>query len=194
MDIIRNGPIDEDTLVALLRRAQATGDAEAFDGLYLLYADRMFRFLLGRVKKREVAEDLTSQVFVRLIERIYQYDIADDDNVAIFSAWLYRIARNIKNDAYRSAMRTDTVPIETVERESTGRRIISEVEKRLDFQQIIDRLQTLTEHQQDVIVLRFIEELTVAETAVAMNKSEGAVKTLQYRALENLRQYFDTEV
>lgn len=194
MDITRNSIIDEDTLVELLRRAQESGDPEAFDGLYLLYADRIFRFLLGRVKKREVAEDLTSQVFIRLIERIGQYDVADADNVAIFSAWLYRIARNIKNDAYRSAQRTDTIPIESVEQKSTGKRIISEVEKRLDLQRILDRLQTLTELQQDVIVLRFIEELTIAETATVMNKSEGAVKTLQYRALENLRQYFHTEV
>lgn len=194
MDITRNGPIDEHTLVELLRRAKESGDPEAFDGLYLLYADRIFRFLLGRVKKREVAEDLTSQVFVRLIERIHQYDVADDDNVAIFSAWLYQIARNIKNDAYRSAKRTNMLPIETVEEKSTGKRLITEVEKRLDLQRILDRLQTLSELQQDVIVLRFIEELTVAETARVMNKSEGAVKTLQYRALANLRQYFHTEV
>lgn len=194
MDITRNGPIEEDTLVELIRRAQESGDPDAFDGLYLLYADRIFRFLLGRVKKRAVAEDLTSQVFIRLIERIDQYDPADADNVAIFSAWLYRIARNIKNDAYRSAKRMDTVPIEHADQESAGKRLIGEVEKRLDLQRILDRLQTLTEHQRDVIVLRFIEELTVAETATVMNKSEGAVKTLQYRALENLRQYFHTEV
>lgn len=180
--------------MGLIRRAQASGDPAAFDGLYLLYADRIFRFLLGRVKKNTVAEDLTSQVFIRLIERIHQYDIADDDNVAIFSAWLYRIARNIKNDAYRSARRTETIPIEDVDQRTTGKRLISEVERRLDLQRILDRLQTLTEHQRDVILLRFIEELTVAETALVMNKSEGAVKTLQYRALENLRQYFHTEV
>lgn len=193
MELTRNDPIEETALVSLLRRAQQSGDPDAFDGIYTLYADRIYRFLLAHVKDEQFAEDLTSRVFLRLLERIDQYDVAEDDNASIFSAWLYRIARNIMYDAYRTAQRVNTVPIETAATQSSRKRVITEVEKRFDVETIMERLQTLTPEQRDVVILRFLEELSIAETAAVMDRTEGAVKALQHRALDNLRQYFGAE-
>ena len=91
-EIQRGDQIDEQVLVDLLQRAQKSGDPQAFDGLYLLYADRVFRFLVARLEDYEAAEEIMGQVFLRLIENVCKYQISPKDNVAIFSAWLYRMA------------------------------------------------------------------------------------------------------
>lgn len=86
-DIQRGDPIEETLLVDLIQRAQSNcHPPQAFDGLYMLYADRIFRFLLVRLGDADAAEEVTAQVFLRLIEKIEKFQIAPKDNVAIFSA------------------------------------------------------------------------------------------------------------
>ena len=190
MNNIRRGdPLEEETLVTLLHRAQTNMDPEAFDGLYLLYADRIFRFLLARLGNEESAEEITSEFFVHLIERIDKYRIAPKDNVAIFSAWLFRMAHNKMVDILRVKKRTTHVSIEHAASVPEGSRVLEEVEERLDFQGIVSKLQLLNEQQRQVITLRFIEGLNIAETAQVMQKSEGAIKALQHRSLQSLRRY-----
>ena len=187
-DIQRGEPIEEATLVALLRRAQRESDPVAFDGLYLLFADRVFRYLLARLGDVELTEEVTSQVFLRLIEKVHMYRIGPKDNVAIFSAWLYRMSYNKMVDILRARRRENLVDLQHAER-LVGSRSMDDVHERLDHQEIFDKLQLLNEQQREVLILRFIEELSITETAHTMQKSEGAVKALQHRALASMRRY-----
>lgn len=185
-EIQRGDPVEETVLVDLLRRAQESCDPAAFDGLYLLFADRVYRYLLARVGEAEWAEEITSQVFIRLIEKIDIYRIGPQDNTAIFSAWLYRLAHNKMVDVIRSTKRAQEAPLEQAAHVSGGRDLDA-LEDQLDFDRILEKLQFLNDQQREVIVLRFVEELSIAETAQVMDKSEGAVKALQHRALDSLR-------
>lgn len=188
-DIQRGDPIEETLLVSLIQRAQSHCDPGAFDGLYTLYADRVFRFLLVRLGDVDAAEEVTAQVFLRLIEKIHTFQIAPKDNIAIFSAWLYRMAYNKMVDMLRRHRPRHHVAIEHAEHVVEHQPIIEQVEERLDFEQILNKLPLLNDQQRQVIMLRFVEGLSIAETAQIMEKSEGAVKALQHRSLESLRRY-----
>lgn len=189
----RDGAIEEDTLVELLQRAQQSQNAEAFDGIYLLYADRVFRYLLVRLGNVEQAEEIASQVFLHLIERIQKYRIAPADNVAIFSAWLYRMTYNKMIDVIRKNRRSQHMPIDVVENMSDGQIMTERVIDRLESDELLQTLVLLNENQRQVLLLRFIEGYNIAETAQIIQKSEGAVKALQHRALENLRRYVEEQ-
>jgi len=190
VDLQRNAVIEESVLVDLIQRAQDGGDPTALDGLYLLYVDRIFRYLLARLGDALMAEEVTSQVFLHLIQKIGQYRIAPKDNVAIFSAWFYRLAYNKMVDIKRKQGRTRTVPIEYAEQISSKQRVLDDVIERISVEEVLQKLQVLSGQQREVILLRFVEGYNIAETAAIMAKSEGAIKALQHRALENLRRYF----
>lgn len=185
----RDAKIEEALLVDLLQRAQRNADPEAYDGIYILYADRVYRYLLVRVGDANKTEEITSQVFLHLLERLHKYNIAPADNVAIFSAWLYRLAYNKMIDIVRKQKRTSSLPIEYAEHIPSGQRITENVLTRIEFEQVLQTMQRLNDQQRQVITLRFVEEMNIQETAQIMNKTEGAVKALQHRALENLRRY-----
>lgn len=192
MDEIQRGDrIEEQTLVELIQRAQHFSDPEAFDGLYLLYADRIYRFLLARLGDGEIAEEVTAQVFLRLIEKIEQYEIAPKDNTAIFTAWFYRLAYNKMIDVLRRQKHRRQVSITYAEAIPHHQSMNEAVEAKIEFEQIMDKVQLLNEQQRQVIHLRFIDGLSIAETAIIMQKSEGAIKALQHRSLESLRRYLE---
>lgn len=189
VEIQRGDQIDEEVLVDLLQRAQKNGEPQAFDGLYLLYADRVFRFLMARLEDYDAAEEIMGQVFLRLIENVRKYQIAPKDNVAIFSAWLYRMAYNKMVDNLRKQKRSTSLPIEQMETIPERGSPTQQVEEQVDFELLLQKLKLLNEQQRQVIVLRFIEEFSIAETAQIMQKSQGAIKALQHRSLESLRRY-----
>lgn len=187
--IQRDAPLDESTLIGLIERAQSNGDPDAFDGLYLLFADRIFRYLLARLGRVEVAEEIVSQVFLHLIEKIDRYQIAPKDNAIIFPAWLYRLAHNKMIDALRKMQRREHIGIEHAENIAEHSSLLEVVEEQVDFEQLLHTLKLLNEQQRQVLLLRFVEGFSIAETAQILQKSEGAVKALQHRSLENLRRY-----
>ena len=186
-EVQRDDRIDEATLVTLIQRAQQLADPGAFDGLYLLYADRVYRFLAARLGDFDLAEEITSQVFLRLIEKITQYDIAPKDNAAIFTAWLYRMAYNKMIDVLRRNKKHYMAPISHAESLIDSHSVSDAVELRVTLEEVFDKLHQLNEQQRQVILLRFVEGLSIAETALIMDKSEGAIKALQHRSLEGLR-------
>lgn len=188
-DVQRGDPIEETQLVDLISRAQRLSDPAAFDGLYMLYADRIFRFLLVRLGDVDNAEEITAQVFLRLIEKIGKFQIAPKDNVAIFSAWLYRMAYNKMIDSLRRYRPSRHMAIEHAEQMVDQHQVLEQIEEQLDFEQILQKLPLLNDQQRQVIMLRFIEGLSIIETAHIMQKSEGAIKALQHRSLESLRRY-----
>jgi RNA polymerase sigma-70 factor (ECF subfamily) len=184
-----NDPVDEDRLVGLIKRAQHDSDPEAFERLYLLFGDRVFRYLMAQIGDAETAEDITAHVFLRLIEKIDTFQISLSNNVAIFSGWLYRIAHNRMVDVWRAEKRYQYATLEYA-RQISYTASLGALEK-LELEGVLQKLRSLNDQQRDVIILRFIEGLSIAETAQILGKSEAAVKALQQRALENLRRFHD---
>jgi RNA polymerase sigma-70 factor, ECF subfamily len=168
---------------ALLERANRAEPA-ALGALYDQYADKIYAYIYRRVGQAEVAEDLTGQVFMRMLEAIrtgqgWRFS---------FSGWLYRIAHNLVIDYYRRRGRVTLVDIdEAAPVRATHGDPVRSTENLLNREQLRAALCELTEEQAQVITLRFMEERSIAEVADLMEKSEGAIKALQYRAVLALR-------
>ncbi len=160
------------------------GDPRAFGRLYDEYADRVFAFVRGRVGSTEDAEDLTASVFLKAWEAIGGYD----DRGLPFGAWLFRIARNAVIDSYRRSARAPQLSSadEAVEMPDENAVVEDEVFVRLDLEKIREAMESLTEEQRSVLMLRFIWSLDLQESAQALGKTEGAVKALQHRAVRSL--------
>jgi len=171
---------DEESLV---RRAQQN-DQQALSRLYEEYFERVYRYVAVRVRSRLDAEDITSQVFIKVVQSLPSYKLRG----APFSAWLFRIARNQVIDHIRKhSVKSETAciaPAATSQEDPTKL-----VELNMAVDEVVQALALLTEAQREVIELRFAAELSIAETAKIMGKSEGAVKALQYSALVALRKH-----
>lgn len=159
-----------------------SGESSAFGLLYGHYQPKIYRFVFLKVGRREEAEDLTHQVFLNAWHNIENYKYQGFP----FSSWLYRIARNQVIDYYRS--RKDTFPLETVDREiiAVDDPLVS-LETKLAIEKVQRAVGNLKPDYQEIIILRFIDGLSVKETAEALEKSEGAVKLLQHRAVKALK-------
>jgi RNA polymerase sigma-70 factor, ECF subfamily len=174
-------------MITLLAQAQR-GDSAAYDKLYSLYADKIFRYLFARLGQREIAEDLTADVFVRLIQVLPRYKVSSARPVASFSAWLYRIAGNLLTDHYRRQQHRRHLDLAEQVEQSSGNpgpdhcAVVSE-----EGQLLAAAITDLATEQQLVVLYRFAEQLSVQEVAELMGKTAGAVKALQFRALANLR-------
>lgn len=160
------------------------GEASAFGLLYDKYQPQIYRFIYLKVSHREEAEDLTHQVFLKSWQNINEYKFQGFP----FSSWLYRIARNQIVDYYR--VKKNNLNIEEISEskiDDSPVEIIEALDNDLDIKKIEKAIKQLNPGHQDVIILRFIEELSLKETASALKKSEIAVKLLQHRAIKNLK-------
>jgi RNA polymerase sigma-70 factor, ECF subfamily len=171
----------------VLRRASEL-DPEALGVLYDQYVERIYSYIYHRVGQVEQAEDLTGQVFMRMLEAIR----GGQHWRTSFSGWLYRIAHNLVIDHYRRRGRATFIDIDEVAAHSSDRELQSSVEARLDCERLLKALSKVTEEQAQVITLRFLEGLSIAETAEVMGKTDGAIKALQYRAVSALRRVMDS--
>ena len=164
----------------LIERAQK-GEKEAVGILYEHYAQVIFQYISYRVDGKAMAEDLTAEVFLRMIRKLPTYKYTG----APFGAWLYRIASNLLTDHYRKKQNVSTTTISETYQSDT----IDPLDKlaiQEDQLSVRNALLSLSEDYQNVIVLRFIRELSHAEVAEIMDKSEGSVRVLQHRALNAL--------
>ena len=167
----------------LVARAQR-GDVSAFEALYVRHFDRVYAYLAATVGNRHDAEDLTVQTFVRVIESIHRFE----QRATPFEAWLFRIARNLAVDHFRRSRRvepTEAPPPDAPPQPSAEEQALS----RLDGRGVLADVRTLPRPQRQVLGLKFLLSLSNAEAAAALEKSEGAVKALQHRALESLHRY-----
>jgi RNA polymerase sigma-70 factor (ECF subfamily) len=166
----------------LIRRA-AAGDSEAFGALYDEYLPQIFRFVYLKVSSKEDAEDLTHQIFMNAWEHMSGYRHQGFP----FSSWLYRIARNAVIDHYRT--RKDKVSLEDADPEifALGESIQADAHQSLELEKVRRAISKLSTLHQDVIIMRFVEELAIREVAAALKKSEGAIKLLQHRAITELQ-------
>lgn len=162
-------------------------DKEAFGQLYDIYIDRIYRFIYFKVSKKEEAEDLTSQVFLK----IWQHALEGKIKLGVsFQALLYKTARNLIIDYYRHAQGIYSLE----EGEEKGQEIADEsedTEKKIDeateLENIEEKLKTLKSEYQEIIVLHYINELSVKEIADILNKKSGAVRVTLHRALKTLK-------
>lgn len=164
------------------------GEASAFGRLYDCYQPRIYRFILVKVDRSEEAEDLTHQVFLKAWQNIADYKHRGFP----FSSWLYRIARNQVIDYYRT--KKAETDLEQVDKEFSAGPAAAylKFEKNWDLERVWKALKQLEPSHQEVIVMRFIDDLSIKETAAAIRKSQGAVKLLQFRALNKLREIINS--
>lgn len=165
------------------------GDVDAIGKLYDQHQNAIFRYLWVRVGERPQAEDLTGEVFMRMLTALPNYR-----PTAPFRAWLYRIARNLLIDHYRKHGQTTTVPLETAEPQPTSSAdLLTLAEQNLTLHQLQNALSQMDETQREVVTLRFLAGLSLQETAAALEKTEAAIKALQHRGLAALRQALTSE-
>jgi RNA polymerase sigma-70 factor, ECF subfamily len=165
----------------LIQRAQQ-GDRQAFADLYERYQPAIYNYLYYRIDDPDCAEELTGEVFARMVQNIRRYRNLGQP----FLAWLYTIARNLRIDYYRENGKTHLVELdETVPSDEHSPIEMLEIHLKADCLKKV--LPFLTEDQQFVILAKFVEERSNAEIAQLLDKPEGAIKSLQHRALLTLR-------
>ncbi|MET8678168.1 ECF subfamily RNA polymerase sigma factor, BldN family [Streptomyces sp. NPDC004647] len=173
---------DSRRMMDLVERAQA-GEAEAFGRLYDQYADTVYRYIYYRVGGKATAEDLTSETFLRALRRIGTFTWQGRD----FGAWLVTIARNLVADHFKSSrFRLEVTTGEMLDANEVERSPEDSVLESLSNAALLEAVRKLNPQQQECVTLRFLQGLSVAETARVMGKNEGAIKTLQYRAVRTL--------
>src|SRR5246500_3837220 len=166
----------------LVERAQH-GDREALEELYLLHFDRIYSYLHMSVGTRHDAEDLTTQTFLKMLESIGRFRWG----TAPISAWLFRIAHNLAMDHFRASRRwqpEEEVPEPEVDESTSAETGALEAIGRRSMMELID---DLSSEQQQVLTLKFVFNFSNGEAATILGKSEGAVKSLQHRALASLQ-------
>ncbi|MFJ7586995.1 ECF subfamily RNA polymerase sigma factor, BldN family [Streptomyces sp. NPDC097617] len=173
---------DQARMMDLVERAQA-GEADAFGRLYDQYSDTVYRYIYYRVGGKATAEDLTSETFLRALRRISTFTWQGRD----FGAWLVTIARNLVADHFKSSrFRLEVTTGEMLDANEVERSPEDSVLESLSNAALLEAVRKLNPQQQECVTLRFLQGLSVAETARVMGKNEGAIKTLQYRAVRTL--------
>ena len=163
--------------------AAKRGDRGALEELYLIHFDRIYSYLHVTVGNRHDAEDLTTQTFLKMLESIGKFRWGS----APFSAWLFRIAHNLAMDHFRSRRRwqpEEEVPEPPGEEEPSAELAAMQTIGRESMLKLIERL---SPEQQQVLTLKFVFNLPNAEVAAILDKTEGAIKSLQHRALVSLQ-------
>ena len=167
----------------LLRRAKE-GEPKVVSALYERYQRSIYRYLYYRVGDPQTAEDLTSEVFLRMIEALSNYN--NQNNIS-FQAWLFQIARNLSIDHYRKMGAQRDVPLEDTFPEQSEEPL-ELIAQELTGEKLRRALVDLPDNQRDVIVMRFISGMPIGEVAQVLHKSDDSIKGLQRRALLALRE------
>ena len=171
---------DEENLVRLAQQR----DEKAFAQLYEAYFDRIYRYIRIRIGDVTEAEDMTQQVFLKVLQSISSFRWAGKP----FSAWLFRIAHNQVVDHLRKKTKRTTVPLEEAPpMVATSPDPEDIVAIKLEMEQVAIAARDLTEAQREVISLRFAGGMSIAEVAKSMGRSEGAIKALQHSGILVLR-------
>jgi RNA polymerase sigma-70 factor (ECF subfamily) len=164
------------------------GDREAFGKLYQLYLDKIYRFIYFRVdQQKELAEDIAADVFVKAWSKIETFK---KQTKGSFQAWLYMIARNTVIDTYREAKKSvrleEYIPDEKANHEE-------KILFALEIDEAKNAIKKLTQEQQDVLILKFVNDVSNKEIATILGKREDAIRALQYRALKELREILEVK-
>ena len=169
--------------ILLLKASQ--GDAEAFGLLFDKYSKKIYRFIYFKVSNPEIAEDITSQCFLRVWEQI-----GTEQKIRKFQSWLYRVARNLVIDYYRSRQKEELPLIYSIEQLESELPNIN-ADQELDLKQLEKLLFTLKSEVREIITLRYIEELSIKEIAKIVDKSPANVRVIIHRALKELQKHVE---
>jgi RNA polymerase sigma-70 factor, ECF subfamily len=178
---------------SLIEGAQK-GNAEDFGALYDLYAQRIYRFVFLKTGTASDAEDLTHEVFLAAWRTMKGYRIGTTP----FTSWLYRIASNRVIDWYRTQkknisldeiMAGGSLPIELVS--AGGSNLVKALAHKFELQAVMGALASLSDDQQDVIIMRYVDDMTPEETGEAMGKTAGAIRLIQHRAIKQLKKMIE---
>jgi RNA polymerase sigma-70 factor (ECF subfamily) len=171
----------------LLARAREL-DSQALAEIYDSYAEAIYRYLYRYLGDAHLAEDLTSEVFVRLLQ-VLDTSRAPRDQL---KGWLYRVAHNLAMDWFRQQAKGETLPLyEELVSDSQSPAIW--MEEHQDQYRLRQAIRQLTPSQQQVILLRFGEDLKIKQVSQLMDKSEGSIKLIQFRAVKRLRKILGQE-
>lgn len=173
----------------LIERAKRK-EAGALTTLYEAHFTRIYRYISLRVSDKPEAEDLTQQVFLKVIQSIDSYNCRG----LPFSSWLFRIAHNQVIDHVRRRTRAPQSTDDVFELDQKGQTLEEKAEEKLMMETVKAGMKRLTPLQQEVISLRFAGGLSIIETAATMGKNEGAVKALQHSALDSLRRILGVQL
>ncbi len=173
---------DRTRLIALVELAR-TGDADAFGLLYDHYQGSVYRFLFYRTRSSTLAEDLTSETFFRALRNMQNFRWQGKD----FGAWLMTIARNLATDHFKAGrtrleMATEDMGLHDDATEGPEHAVLASLTNEL----LLKALTELPSEQKDCLIMRFLQGMSIAETAAVLGRSEGAVKQLQLRGVRNL--------
>jgi RNA polymerase sigma-70 factor (ECF subfamily) len=175
-------PQDFERISALVELAQR-GDAEAFGMLYERYVDVVYRYVYVRVGGHQLAEDITSETFLRALRRMDSFSWQGRD----IAAWFITIARNLITDNAKSArFRMEVTTADMLDADRKVDAPDQAVLEHLRDERLLTAVKGLKPEQAECVVLRFLQGLSLAETAKVLGKSEGAVKQLQLRAVRAL--------
>jgi len=169
-------------LIALVELARG-GDSEAFGQLYDHYQGSVYRFVYYRTRSQTLAEDLTSETFLRALRNMSGFRWQGKD----FGAWLMTIARNLCTDHFKAGrtrleQTTEDMGVHDDATEGPEDAVMAGLTNEL----LLDGLRQLSDEQRDCLIMRFLQGLSIAETAEVLGRSEGAVKQLQLRGVRNL--------
>lgn len=175
----------EENAAELASRAQ-TGDSQAFALIYDTFIKKIYDFVFYKTMHQQLAEDLTSQTFLKAWKNISQFK---DGN---FSAWLYTIARNVVVDYYRS--QKEVLAVEDFWDLKADDNVFEEVENRLKIEKLQQGLSRLKVSEREILMLRLWQDLPFKEISLILDKNEGAVKMSFARAMESLKKEMPVEL
>jgi RNA polymerase sigma-70 factor (ECF subfamily) len=164
------------------------GDKDAFGRLYEKYIDRIFNYVYYRTGNVHDAEDLTARVFQRAMKHIVNYT----DRGVPFSAWLYRIAHNLVANWHRDRSRRQEIPLDDVPvLPMKGEHPETNLVRTEQQEALLRLIRQLPPDRQNLLILKFVENMSNAEIGAIMGRSEGAIKSLYHRTLLSLRDEAD---
>ncbi len=183
VSIIRNQRFVSDTpLEKAVFEAAQQGDNHSFGKLYDYHFDAIFRFVYYRTNHQQTAEDLTEEVFLKAFRSLASLK----GGTETLRGWLYSIARNTIIDHYRKAK--ETINLDALEElPSYEDSVVDRLEASDDTVALLETLKKLSSEQQTILKLRFFENLSIAEIAATLNKSEGNIRIIQHRGLQQLK-------
>ncbi len=156
---------------------------KTYSSIYDKYVDKIYRFVVLKVKSQEIAEDLTSEVFLRGWQSFKE----KKDKIENMQAFLYQIARNLLADHYRQSSKAQLVSVEYAPITDSSQDLEEKAFLRSDLEQVKAALANINEDYREVIIWYYLDELKVPEIAKMLDKSEGTTRVLIHRALKTLR-------
>jgi RNA polymerase sigma-70 factor (ECF subfamily) len=182
----------------LVHKVRENGDKEAFAGLYDLYIEKIYRFVFLKVSNKEEAEDITSEVFLKVWNYLID-EISVQKKIGSFSGLIYSIARNLVIDFYRKKANRNECVIEKIEDLEEDKNLSAKdsleekIDLKYDMENIMSAIQNLKKEYQELVLLKYIEELSVSEISEITGKKSINIRVTLHRALKILKKELESK-